>query len=517
MKLRTKVIISTAFTLLATIAIVLLGVRLLLVPNFLEAEQNDAIDRTERIQGAFGAIELDTMEYMLLDWSIWDDPYQFVVDRNKKFIDVNITDSTLHNLRLNALIFLDLNGKFVYGTGYDSIKGTKAPLPSSLIDYYQKLAQLAQKEKIKGLISLPEGPMLIAAQPIMKSNTQGPSRGTIIFGRFLNEAETKYLANSLQLELKTQLPGKDIPLDKFNDIVKKSHNELMVEPINGTTIMGYTILRDLDGKPIAVIARTVPRIIYNKLERTISVFITIIVVLGLLLGAVVLVMLDRQITSRIAKLAEAIIAIGKKEKLNLTVPEEGNDEITILQKSINSSLRTLNQAQIMLIQSQQSYNAIFEDVNDIVFTLNLKGEFTSANKAVSRVLGYKPEDIVGRSFEFLATPDSKAIIRSNIDDKVSGQKQRTLYEAVIKTKDGRFVTLEINSQAQLVNGKPVAIFGIARDVTERKIFEGQLNEKVKELEEFQSLAVGRELKMTELEKEINDLLAKLGQPPKYKP
>lgn len=516
MKLRTKVIISTAATVFLTIMIVILGVRLVLVPNFLEAEQNDAINRTERIQGAFRAIELDTIEYMLLDWSLWDDSYQFVVNRNEKFIATNITETTFRNLRLNALIYLDLNGRVVYGVGYDQKNKEIGPLPAKLKEYCQQLAQTAQKEKIKGLISLPEGPMILAMQPILTSKNEGPSKGTLVFGRFLNETETKYLATSLQLDLKTQLPGKDLPQAKFDDLVGKSRNDLTVEPFNNSTIIGYTILKDLNGNPIGLISQTIPRIIFNKLERTISIFIAVIVVFGFLLGIVILTTLDRLITARIAKLAAAIITIGKKEKLNLTVPEEGNDEITTLQRSINSSLRSLNQAQIALFQSQQSYNAIFEDVNDIVFTLNLKGEFTSVNKAVSRVLGYKPEDMLGRNFEFLATPDSKSIIRSKIEEKVTGQQQRTLYEALIKTKDGRFLTLEINSQIQLDNGKPVAIFGIARDVTERKIFERQLNDKVKELEEFQSLAVGRELRMADLENEINDLLGKLGQPPKYK-
>ncbi|MFA6170636.1 MAG: CHASE4 domain-containing protein [Candidatus Margulisiibacteriota bacterium] len=517
MKLRTKLIIFTALTMITAILVVLLGVRLILVPNFLEAELNDAVSRTERIQGAFQAIELETLEYMLLDWSIWDDAYQFVVDRNKKFVEVNISDSTMGNLRLNALLFLDLNGKLVYGAGYDLVKKIRTPLPAQFNAQFKKLSQITRKEGTKGLISLPEGPLLFAAQPILTSNNQGPVRGTLIFGRFLNDTETNYLAKSLQLNIRVQLPGsKDLSLEKFKEIVGKSRNDLSIESIDDTTIMGYTILRDLNGEPVAVITRTVSRIIYNKLERTITVFIAIIVGVGFLLGAVILTALDRLITTRIAKLAEAIVAIGKKEKLNLTVPEEGNDEITSLQRSINATLRSLNQAQIMLFQSQQSYNAIFEDVNDIVFTANLKGEFTSINKAAKRILGYKPEDIIGRPFDFLATPDSRAVLKAKLDEKISGQQQRTSYEAAIKTKDGRVLTLEINSQVQLENGKPVAVFGIARDVTERKRFEKQLNEKVKELEEFQLLAVGRELKMTEMEKEINELLKKLGQPPKYK-
>lgn len=50
---------------------------------------------------------------------------------------------------------------------------------------------------------------------------------------------------------------------------------------------------------------------------------------------------------------------------------------------------------------------------------------------------------------------------------------------------------------------------------ERCILEKQLKEKLKELESFHNLAVGRELKMIELEKEVNALLAELGRPARY--
>jgi PAS domain S-box-containing protein len=58
--------------------------------------------------------------------------------------------------------------------------------------------------------------------------------------------------------------------------------------------------------------------------------------------------------------------------------------------------------------------------------------------------------------------------------------------------------------------------GIAIDITERKIAEAALKEKTDELMRFNNLMLGRELKMIELKREINELLEHSGAPSKYK-
>ncbi|MBU0671531.1 MAG: PAS domain-containing protein [Candidatus Margulisbacteria bacterium] len=55
------------------------------------------------------------------------------------------------------------------------------------------------------------------------------------------------------------------------------------------------------------------------------------------------------------------------------------------------------------------------------------------------------------------------------------------------------------------SGEARLVLGIARDMTKHKQLEDELMEKMKQLKEFNDLAVGRELKMIELEKEIQRL------------
>ena len=70
----------------------------------------------------------------------------------------------------------------------------------------------------------------------------------------------------------------------------------------------------------------------------------------------------------------------------------------------------------------------------------------------------------------------------------------------------------IQAKTGLVTG--VAIFAV--DITERKRAEEKLHENIDELERFSKLAVGREDRMIELKKEINEILRDLGKPEKYK-
>ena len=89
-------------------------------------------------------------------------------------------------------------------------------------------------------------------------------------------------------------------------------------------------------------------------------------------------------------------------------------------------------------------------------------------------------------------------------------------QARFKTKDGRVIDVEGHSSPRLVGGKVVASHGFFRDITARKRAEAELKKRMKELEGMNKVMVGREVKMIELEREVNALLQELKREPKYK-
>lgn len=54
-----------------------------------------------------------------MDWAVWDNSYQFMIDKNPEYIKANLSEDTLNNLKINIMSFIDNKGNLVHGRGYD--------------------------------------------------------------------------------------------------------------------------------------------------------------------------------------------------------------------------------------------------------------------------------------------------------------------------------------------------------------------------------------------------------------
>ena len=89
-------------------------------------------------------------------------------------------------------------------------------------------------------------------------------------------------------------------------------------------------------------------------------------------------------------------------------------------------------------------------------------------------------------------------------------------ELVAKGKDGSLFDVQLSaSMVTDEGGKPISMMSSFMDVTERKRAEEALAQRVEELERFHRLTVGRELRMVELKRQINELSEQLGKEAPY--
>ncbi len=118
-------------------------------------------------------------------------------------------------------------------------------------------------------------------------------------------------------------------------------------------------------------------------------------------------------------------------------------------------------------ESEERYRELFENANDIIYTADLKGYFTSVNKAGETISGYSREEFCGMHFTQLTAPEFVAEAVRMRQRKVAGEELTTRYETEIVTRDGRRVRLEVSTQLVHQHGRPVGVQGIARDITDR--------------------------------------------------
>jgi len=121
-----------------------------------------------------------------------------------------------------------------------------------------------------------------------------------------------------------------------------------------------------------------------------------------------------------------------------------------------------------LRDSLERLEILFESAPDGIYLTDLKGAFVDGNKAAERLIGYERKELIGKNFLKLKLLAREYILKAamNLAKNVLG-KPTGPDEFVLNRKDGKQVTVEINTYPAKIKGKPL-VLGIARDVTERK-------------------------------------------------
>ena len=152
---------------------------------------------------------------------------------------------------------------------------------------------------------------------------------------------------------------------------------------------------------------------------------------------------------------------------------------------------------------------------DPLVTISPEGKITDVNEATVRVTGVERDRLVGTDFsDYFTEPDQA---REGYR-QVFAQGSVTDYPLTIRHTGGALTDVLYNASGYKdADGNVLGVFAAARDITAQKRAEGEVAEqrgreleRLVELEQFHRLTIGRELRMIELKKEIEDLRAAGG-------
>src|SRR6185369_230016 len=154
---------------------------------------------------------------------------------------------------------------------------------------------------------------------------------------------------------------------------------------------------------------------------------------------------------------------------------------------VATDITDARRAEASIRESEERYRELFENANDIIYTHDLEGNFTSLNRTGERITGYSREEAAAMNVADVIAPEHLNLAREMIAHKAS-EKVSTVYEIDIITKHRRRVRLEVSTRLIFSDGKPIGVQGIARDLTERKHSE----EVLRESQEFLAQQAQRE-------------------------
>ena len=444
MTLRKKALMTVGITITGLLIILYFISQITLVRGFTELEEQHTRQNVERALSALSN-DLLTLDAIVGDWASWDDTYDFIEDANDEYIESNLIDGTFTELRLNLMLFINSSGQIVFGKAFDLYNEEEITIPQSLSEYLSAddllLHHPNTESNISGIILLPEDPMLIASQPILTSEDEGPVRGTLIMGRYLDANEIEWLAEQTHLSLTVQRYDYSPMPPDFQAAIPSLSEEapILIQPLDKQSIAGYALLKDIYEKPILLLRVDIPRDIYTQGQASVSYFILSLLAAGLVLGAAIMLLADRQVLSRLAHLSQSVTSIGTSGDLLARVSMTGKDELSNLGSTINGMLAALEEARHMLQEKNEQLDAQNEELqSQTEELLTQQQELIEKTGEVERANRLKSEFLANMSHG-LRTPLNVIIgfselMRDEVPGKINDEQRQCLSDILTSSR-----------------------------------------------------------------------------------
>jgi len=123
---------------------------------------------------------------------------------------------------------------------------------------------------------------------------------------------------------------------------------------------------------------------------------------------------------------------------------------------------------------EQRYQNLVETERDVIYSLSTDGSITSLNPSFEKTTGFRSADLIGENFARLVHPDDLPLVNEAFRKVLRGETLPA-FELRTLSKSGDYLVGEFMATPQMEEDRLVGMFGIARDITERKRAEEALH------------------------------------------
>ena len=419
--------------------------------------------------------EWETLDTAVYDWAARDDAYAFVAGENDSFVETNLIDKTFDStgLRLNLIMFLDVDHKPVFQTGYDWKKSRVVPISRAIQHHLtiEGLLNLPQDTSaVRGFVGLDDGLFLVCSRAILTREEGRPRQGTLVMGRKFDADELQRLGDQLQLDL------------SFVDLEgQKNRDDLMtsfgIEELGDEGLAGYVAIRDIYGQAKSIISVTVSRTIYHQGLASTKYLLAVVVGVGVVFVVVLVIALEKLVLSRLTEMNRMVSGAEGAEVLATPLPVDGNDELANFSRVLNDMLGRLRTTENELIRLErlsalgELAAGINHNLNNILVGVTVSSEFLLEDVEDPEIrehveiifrAGRQAGDLVAKLQEAMLGESDDGVLRSVnevIQEAVEASQPRWKDEAELNGHTIEMV-LELSANLPSIRGSSSGLYNL---------------------------------------------------------
>jgi diguanylate cyclase (GGDEF)-like protein/PAS domain S-box-containing protein len=192
-------------------------------------------------------------------------------------------------------------------------------------------------------------------------------------------------------------------------------------------------------------------------------------------------------------------------------------ELLVLFAQTVGNLASRKQIETEIQESEARYRLLADNAFDVIWTMDLAGNFTYISPSIERLRGYSPEEALQQSMADTLTPQSLVVAEQAMQEMLStieaGEKYSATptFELEQYCKDGSTVWTEVITTLIYDHDEtPLGILGVTRDISERKITDWELRNYIRHQDMLNKITQAV-IEQTDLQDMLQTLADRMGE------